>query len=1131
MKFGKQIQSQQLTEWSAHYLNYKVLKKIINSLVKHAPNQPGAEGEEARVRFLQSQKAAFFFRLERELEKINTFYLQKENELRVRLRTLVDKKRVLLLHTGPSRGNPVEPVTRQSTHQATTSLNSLREAFVQYQHDLNKLQKFVELNGTGFRKILKKWDKRSKSSTKELYLSRQIDIQPCFNAQVLTELADIAATNLLEMENLADGYGVVLSDMPESPKLEKPALYLINSSEAALNDIELDLYNAVSQNESTMLLDILSRISQRPSAEDKERLSRVFWHACQGSSTEMTTLLASTGLINFNYCDDINQRSCLHEAAISGKFEVMRLCVEKGVNVNCTDAYGRQPLHYTTMHGYSEPTTFLLAHGADITSVDHDGFHPLIYAIMNGHTACVQILLSKTNVSIEPSDESDHIPLSLACQYGHKDIAIMLLSKGAQTLANSEGLFPLHLAARAGHTDIVQLLTENDRERKWIDMADKYNGWTPVFWAASEGHVACVKVLLKAKCDLSVKDENGATAVYYAAWEGEVECYNLMVEAGGCSDVRTVTRGSDQLSLQGVHKTNIEISNDVNEVEDIQMEEGSDLDKIPSLSLPPPIIPFRIYGHNYLDKKYQVQVTLGHRSNSSTVPIKFYSNTQITSLKLIVSSRPDTGSIPHSVILPLEDEDEAFSFQVDGMENFFLEFEIFPTFGSKVIGKGVALPHHFDRSRNYGNSDTAYSRTGVADRCIVPLFDTHLRLVGEVTFTYTIIKPFSGAQLEIGGRIETYWKSTDLANNSTQTQHDSRPSLLEQSKKGLLIDTQDEASRYAKVGQPSGATPNTVTNTTTVPSLIVASSLSGSYLHVIVQVTRNLVPVIYPSWLLPTDMLEVSVCDVTFEQFRIIGRRMGKLEANINWNTAEPIKLQEALNSEYLSLEDVLQKLPHHIGLNIEIKYPTTSMAARQHSFANISDINAYIDTILHCVYDHALSTPHLPEYFSQSDKDDNASSRHRQLFFSSLNPAVCTAMNWKQPNFAVFFKTFAGFGPNLRRGQKRKEVDMVEEADIKWETSDTISSALGDRRCESLKEAIKFAKSSNLLGIICEATPLVQVPSLITNVKESGLILTTFGEANNDAVYRDIQERFGVDAMLVDGIMTFSNSLALEGL
>jgi CDK inhibitor PHO81 len=41
------------------------------------------------------------------------------------------------------------------------------------------------MNATGFRKILKKWDKRSRSTTKELYLARQVEVQPVFNRQVI----------------------------------------------------------------------------------------------------------------------------------------------------------------------------------------------------------------------------------------------------------------------------------------------------------------------------------------------------------------------------------------------------------------------------------------------------------------------------------------------------------------------------------------------------------------------------------------------------------------------------------------------------------------------------------------------------------------------------------------------------------------------------------------------------------------------------------------------------------------------------------------------------------------------------------------------------------------------------------
>lgn len=59
--------------------------------------------------------------------QINSFYLQKENELKVRLRTLVDKKKIL------------QTDTRRLKH-ASTLFNAIQEAFIQFEQELNKIQ-------------------------------------------------------------------------------------------------------------------------------------------------------------------------------------------------------------------------------------------------------------------------------------------------------------------------------------------------------------------------------------------------------------------------------------------------------------------------------------------------------------------------------------------------------------------------------------------------------------------------------------------------------------------------------------------------------------------------------------------------------------------------------------------------------------------------------------------------------------------------------------------------------------------------------------------------------------------------------------------------------------------------------
>ena len=79
------------------FLNYKALKRLIKQLSvtptitaqgdKHHPVDPQAA--------LRANKEVFFFRLEREIAKVNVFYEQKEAEFSLRLKTLLDKKRVI----------------------------------------------------------------------------------------------------------------------------------------------------------------------------------------------------------------------------------------------------------------------------------------------------------------------------------------------------------------------------------------------------------------------------------------------------------------------------------------------------------------------------------------------------------------------------------------------------------------------------------------------------------------------------------------------------------------------------------------------------------------------------------------------------------------------------------------------------------------------------------------------------------------------------------------------------------------------------------------------------------------------------------------------------------------------------
>lgn len=106
-KFGKHIQKRQLDipEYAASFVDYKALKKVGRQLSDRSrlfessrpyqlikklsatpilpPQQVSDSGQllgESQSA-LQANRATFFFRLDREIEKVNTFYLQKEAEV------------------------------------------------------------------------------------------------------------------------------------------------------------------------------------------------------------------------------------------------------------------------------------------------------------------------------------------------------------------------------------------------------------------------------------------------------------------------------------------------------------------------------------------------------------------------------------------------------------------------------------------------------------------------------------------------------------------------------------------------------------------------------------------------------------------------------------------------------------------------------------------------------------------------------------------------------------------------------------------------------------------------------------------------------------------------------------------
>lgn len=92
-----------------------------------------------------------------------------------------------------------------------------------------------------------------------------------------------------------------------------------------------------------------------------ERITRTFLAAINEGPTEALQVLLETGLVDIQSEDDINERNCLHQAAIYGNSFVLEYGLSKGVAVDRTDVYGRVPLHYASIHGRLDMLDTLLS--------------------------------------------------------------------------------------------------------------------------------------------------------------------------------------------------------------------------------------------------------------------------------------------------------------------------------------------------------------------------------------------------------------------------------------------------------------------------------------------------------------------------------------------------------------------------------------------------------------------------------------------------------------------------------------------------------------------------------------------------------------------------------------------------
>lgn len=810
---------------------------------------------------------------------------------------------------------------------------------------------------------------------------------------------------------------------------------------------------------------------------------------------------------------------------------------------------------------------------------DSDMLTPLHHAVLGLHVDTIKMLLSsmKDGVMLK-SPQLLHVAAKFN---SYVTLDTLLSSKRilVDHLDDDSDETALYQSCRANAFESVACLLYHQAN---TEIKEKLFGWTPIFVAAAEGLEEIVQLLIDSGADFNVFDESGWTPMEHAVLRGHLKIADMIQFENNdevlhpvAAKLRTAS-DDEKIEKQGFDReiSSLEKKGDnADSLETTKAVGNNHLDSNENMIL------ITIGSNDVRNNQKSINLI------ESISPVNPFSELD-SALSLVISCEQDPKKNSITMDLPLDDAVETIKFKVPITENseYTLRFDIVRTYDENVsqldkkfeniqnnsddiesnnqsiVGRGVAIV-----AKSYAS--VGINKRLLDDRVKIPIMcQQTLQILGELRFEYMIVTPFYHPTMK-NGLEETYWKklvSTRVighrglgknfhSSKSLQLGENTVESFIAAASLGasyvefdvqltkdyipvvyhdflvaetgvdipmheLTLEQFFELNKHIRNNISSGMGYMLPSKKSTNVEEIVNKStktndsngLKDEVKSENKQSNRKV-----PFYSADDSALKESsdkMSDLALNQdfdfnhsraqrreYRDIDeiKRSTTATNSRKWNFNEVLnrvmqdrmRLTKAFKknnfkgntrghsiaSSFVTMRELFDKIPRDVGFNIECKYPMLDEAQEDDFLQVVIEMNHWLDTVLQVVYDH---------------------SNGRNIIFSSFHPDICIMLSLKQPNFPILFLTEAGSTP------------------------------MADIRAISLQNAVRFARSWNLMGIVSAALPIVKAPRLVQVVKSNGLVCVTYGVENNDPSNSSIEIEAGVDAVIVDSVLAVRKGL-----
>lgn len=151
---------------------------------------------------------------------------------------------------------------------------------------------------------------------------------------------------------------------------------------------------------------------------------------------------------------DAQGDTLLHHAVRQGNEPLAQVLLARRANPNRRNRYGDTPLMIAALAGKSSLVKRLLAHGA---KPDLGGWNALHYAAYNGHAEILPLLLA-AGAELDKPAPNGETALLLAARNGHLEAVRILVGAGADVNRRAQGKTALDLALSQRYEEVAIFL-------------------------------------------------------------------------------------------------------------------------------------------------------------------------------------------------------------------------------------------------------------------------------------------------------------------------------------------------------------------------------------------------------------------------------------------------------------------------------------------------------------------------------------------------------------------------------------------------------------------------------------------------------------------------------------------------